>query len=98
MIRYTTPTLIFKLPFEASYLSNAYITIKQSDATIEKTLDDCTLSEKTLSVILTQEDTGKLAAGKETRLQVRCTGNDNKKYASKIKKLRVDDVLKEGVI
>lgn len=98
MIRYTTPTLTFKLPFEASYLTVAYITIEQRDKTLEKTLEDCELGEKQISVALTQEDTGELEAKANTFVQLRCKGTDGKAYASRKFKIEIDDVLKDGVI
>ena len=39
MIRYTTPTLKFKLPFEANYLTVAFITLSQRNSCIEKSID-----------------------------------------------------------
>ena len=98
MIRYTTPTITFSLPFEASYLTAAYITINQQTRLFEKTLDDCTISGDTLSVALTQEETGNMKAGMPVKVQLRCIGNDGKAYASKQFKLEIEDVLREGVI
>ncbi len=98
MIRYTTPTLTFKLPFESSYVAAAYITIEQRNFTLEKTLDDCEVGDDSLSVTLTQEDTGDLEAKTETLVQLRCKGTDSKAYASKKFKIEIDDVLKDGII
>ncbi len=98
MIRYTTPTITFDLPFEASYLTGAYITIVQQDVSLEKTLEDCTASEKTLSVTLTQEETGTLKAHRTATIQLRCLGSDGKAYASQQFELGIEDVLKKGVI
>lgn len=98
MIRYTTPTLTFKLPFESSYLVVAYITIEQRNAVVEKSLEECELGEKSISVALTQEDTSKLASNTNTFVQLRCKGTDGKAYASRKFKIEVDDVLKDGII
>lgn len=98
MIRYTTPTLTFNLPFEASYLSDAYVTIVQSNKTIEKVYSDCTLQDKTLSVTLTQEETGSLVPERDAKVQLRCKGTDGKAYASQEFQIRIDDVLKSGAI
>lgn len=98
MIRYTTPTITFSLPFEASYLTAAYITIVQRDITIDKSLDDCTASDQTLSVMLSQEETSKLKADRTTKIQLRCVGSDGKAYASQQFDLKVEEVLREGVI
>ncbi len=98
MFRYTTPTLVFKLPFEASELIEAYITLEQKNVTIEKGLSDCTQNENTLSLVLSQEETGQLEAQRGTAVQLRCKDNSGKAYASKIFNLKIDDVLKEGKI
>lgn len=96
--RYTTPTLTFSLPFEESYLKNVYVTIWQRNVSINKESTDCTISDKTISCELTQSETGQLEAGKETNIQVRYVGTDDKAYASERFKVEVENVLKEGVI
>ena len=98
MIRYTTPTITFSLPFEASYLTAAYISLLQGSTAVDKTLADCETSEKTLSITLSQEETAGFAAGTPVKVQLRCVGNDGKAYASRQFRLDVDDVLKEGVL
>lgn len=98
MIRYTTPTLTFNLPFEVSYLSDAYVTIVQSNKIIEKSYSDCTVQDKTLSVTLTQEETGSLVAERDAKVQLRCKGTDGKAYASQEFQIKIDDVLKSGAI
>ena len=98
MYRYTTPTLVFKLPFEASELTEAYITLEQKNVTIEKGLSDCMQDEKTLSLVLSQEETGQLEAQRGTAVQLRCKDGSGKVYASKIFNIQIDDVLKEGEI
>lgn len=98
MTRYTTPTLIWALPFEASYITAASVVIQQGEVTIEKTLSDCTASERTLSCTLSQEETGKLAADRSAKAQLRCVGTDGKAYASAVESLSITNVLKEGVM
>lgn len=98
MIRYTTPTLKFKLPFEANYLTAAFITLSQRNSCIEKSIDECTLAGKEISCKLTQEDTGKLVISEYAYVQLRCKGKDGKAYASKKFKVEIEDVLKAGAI
>ena len=98
MFRYTTPTLLFKLPFEASELTEAYITLVQKNKTIEKVLSDCTTDEQNLCLVLTQEETGQLEAQRDTQVQLRCKDGSGKVYASKVFKIQIDEVLKEGEI
>ena len=55
MIRGTTPTLLFNLPFSASIIKSAEITIKYVDEfkkmLIKKTLEDCELGEKNINLL-----------------------------------------------
>lgn len=58
MYRGTTPTLTFHLPMETAALASAYITFSQSgEVKLEKQLSDCTRSENSLGVTLTQAET-----------------------------------------
>ena len=58
MIRGTTPTLEFTMPFDTSLIAELYITITQNGATaLEKTLSDCNCNDTSASLTLTQEDT-----------------------------------------
>lgn len=97
MYRYTTPSIVFTLPFEASTIEDAFITIKQGSVVVEKALSDCTAEDKKLKCALTQAETGAFAKG-EILIQLRCETNDGKAYASHIAKVNVRDVLKDGVI
>lgn len=61
MIRGTTPTLEFALPFEVDLIAEAYVTISQNQSVvIDKSLSELTCAGKTLTVKLSQEDTLKL--------------------------------------
>lgn len=61
MIRGTTPTLEFTLPFDTSLIAEMYVTIAQGEKTVlEKTLSDCNCSGTSVSLALTQEDTLRL--------------------------------------
>lgn len=57
MYRGTTPTLTFHLPMETAALASAYITFSQSgEVKLGKQLSDCTRSENSLGVTLTQAE------------------------------------------
>lgn len=61
MIRGTTPTLEFTLPFDTSLIAEMYVTIAQGEKTVlEKTLSDCNCSGTSVSLTLTQEDMQKI--------------------------------------
>ena len=51
MIRGTTPTLEFALPFEVDLIAEAYVTISQNQSVvIDKSLSELTCAGKTLTV------------------------------------------------
>ena len=100
MVRGTTPTLTFTLPFPVSTLSALFINISQhfENIQIEKALSDCTISGNDISVVLTQEDTLKLVADRQAFIQVRVRTRDGTALASEMIPCSVEDVLKDGVI
>ena len=100
MIRGTTPTLSFKLPFQVSELAEYWITISQryENLIINKTSADCTASGDTITVTLSQNDTLKLIGDKPVYLQIRALTTDDEAIASKMWTCPVEDILKEGVI
>ena len=74
MYRGTTPTFKFTLPFEVGTLKAAYISIEQNRRVmLEKSIEECTLSDKTISVKLTQEETLKLLVQDQTKIILRST-------------------------
>lgn len=101
MIRGTTPTLYFDLPFESNTIEVLYITFNQSDVTVlEKTNSDVgvTLNDKTITVHLTQEDTLKLNGRTNTEIQLRIKTVDGEALASNIISTPTERVLKDGEI
>lgn len=100
IIRGTTPTLIFNLPFPASTMAAFYINISQryENVQIEKAAEDCVVSDSSITLVLTQEDTLKLIPDKQAFIQIRVRTNDGTALASKVFASAVGDVLKEGVI
>ena len=70
MIRGTTPTHTFVLPFETTTVKSAKVVYAQSDvAIVEKT--SCDMDGNTLSVKLTQEETLKFDCKKNVEIQLR---------------------------
>ena len=103
MIRGTTPTLTFTLPFNVSELSEYYISIGQLnglaiDGVIEKDQDDCTSSGKVITCVLSQADTLKLHADYPVRIQLRAKTSGGVAMASKMINTTVGAIIKEGVI
>lgn len=99
MIRGTTPTLEFSLPFETSLLSTAYITMAQNDEVVlEKELTDCECNKCVLSVRLKQEETLKLQCDCKTEIQLRVKTIEDDSLASDIFVVDAERILKDGVI
>lgn len=102
MIKGTTPTLHYNLPFETDVIKSAEIVIDYVDANkriqIVKTLDDCVLGDKCISTALTQEETIQLPAPSTVELQLRILTIDELVLATEIQKVSVKRLLKEDVI
>lgn len=99
MIRGTTPTLRFYLPFSVELLEVVYITMQQDgDKVIEKTLDDCEADENMISFRLTQDETLEFADSRWVEIQVRVRMKSGEALASQIERTTVQRILKDGVI
>ena len=101
MIRGTTPTLEFTLPFDTSLIAEMYVTKAQGEKTVlEKTLSDCSCSGTSVSLALTQEDTLRLQQQPHSRaeMQIRVRTTAGEALASDIMRVYVGRILKEGVI
>ena len=103
MIRGTTPTNAFILPFymEVADISALYVTYSQNGIVIvDKSLNDVTISVKDNLIVtlkLNQEDTLKLSEGK-VKIQIRLKTSDGVAMASNIINTYASEVLKDGVI
>lgn len=99
MIRGTTPTLQFTMPFDTSILSCLYLTLAQRGATIlEKCLDDCDCNGAEVTCKLTQADTLKINAKHPVDFQVRAKTVNDDALASQIVSLSAGRILKDGEI
>lgn len=99
MIRGTTPTLEFVLPFETSNLAEAFVTLAQGgEVLIDKCLTDCKCNSELLTVRLTQEDTLKLHAKLNTEIQIRAKTISGDAVASDVFVVATEKILKDGVI
>ncbi len=100
MIRGTTPTIKFTTSIETALLNTAYITFSQNGKVVfEKTLSECTLETKAITLKLTQEETLKLQSGiSKVEIQIRAKTADGTVMATDIFKVPVDKILKEGII
>lgn len=98
MYRGTTPTNMFTVDIDLTTATKIYITYKQQDrVAIEKSLPDIEVASDKLTVILTQEDTLKLAPGK-VDMQIRALFPDHTAVASDIIETTAERILKDGKI
>ena len=100
IIRGTTPTLRFGLPFDADMIANGFVVIQQGKITVvEKELSDCECGGRTVSAKLTQEDTLELSSEQnaEISIVVKTTGGERLETETPFFE-RVVDTVKDGVI
>ena len=99
MIRGTTPTLEFTVPFDTELLAEAYVTLSQNRViVVDKALSECQCNGNKLTVRLTQEETLKLKCDCNTEIQVRARMIDGNAVASNIMTVDTNRILKDGVI
>lgn len=103
MRRFTTPALPMTVPVDLTG-ADIYVTIKQGQRKLQKTGADVVSvydseSEKTtLTVTLTQEETGAFLAEKQATVQVNWIFSDGTRSATNIKKIDVTENLLNEVI
>lgn len=95
--RGSTPVNIFNVNIDLRG-ATIYITYKQNGKVIvEKTGDDITVEESTLTTNLTQEETLRFKTG-PVRIQIRYVKEDGTADASNIIETRAEEILKDGEI
>ena len=99
MIRATTPTHIFELPFDINeFVDKVLITYKQDEIVLEKTLEDCNIEKNILSYKLTQEETNKFNNIVFVKIQIRVITKGGESLASDEYSKSVQDVLNDKVL
>lgn len=99
MIRGTTPTLYFEIPFQPDEVDRFYITFSQFGKEVFSVSEkECSYSENVISVKLTQEQTLNLCENHGVRLQIRLVTKSGNAMASDIIQAEVNAILKEGEI
>lgn len=99
MYRGTTPTFQITMSLDCNLLTALNICFKQGETIIaEKGLEDVEISGNVLKCGLSEEETLKLDEdGDVMRFQVRC-GIGSARYATKIFRVRVEEILKDGAL
>ena len=102
MIRGTTPTIRYNLPFQSSLIKSAEIVLAYVDSNkqvlIVKDKAVCTLEENSIQAVLTQEETLQLPAPSQVEIQLRVVTTDGTILATVPQKVSVKRLLKEDVI
>ena len=99
MIRGTTPTHTFKLPFDVDNIKSVMIIYAQKDREILcKETADCTLKDDVITTTLTQEDTFRFNHRDHVHIQVRLLTNSGTAMASEPKVVNVKDCLNDEVL
>ena len=102
MVRGTTPTLYYVLPFPTDLLetvASLYITFTQEGKTVlEKSLEDITITDNVISCPLSQYDTLHLHEDKYVNMQIRIKFADGEAFASDEITASVKRILKDGEI
>lgn len=98
MIRGTTPTHIFKLPFETAMCNKVKIVYAQNDVVIfKKAAEDCDMDGDTISLELTQEETLMFDCKKPVQIQLEILTGGGDVLKSLIKLVSVGKCLDEEV-
>lgn len=99
MIRATTPTHRFTLPFDyAKYVKKILITYSQRGVIVlEKNENDVQIDGNIVSYKLTQEET-KLFSNGDVRIQVRILTLNDEALASEKYSVHIDNVLNDEVL
>lgn len=99
MIRGTTPTHVFRFPFDTGLLKDLRITYAQNGETVvERSLTDCDLNGNELSFILTQEETLRFSDDVRVERQIRALKTNGKVFATDVEYMSVARVLNEEVL
>jgi hypothetical protein len=99
MIRGTTPTHIFRLPFDSSLLSSARVVYKQGQREVlRKETEAFDMEENILRVTLSQEDTLRFDCKLSVKLQLRVKTKTGQVLAMKPRIVTVDECLDGEVL
>ena len=102
MMRGTTPTLTFTVPFDVSTAKKLWITFSQNNReifTIDK--EDCEIDGETITTVLSQTQTLALSGNCLVKIQMRASfsgSNNDRAVASDIVTVTVNELLKDGEI
>lgn len=98
MIRGTTPTISYTLPFQVSELTDAELTLAQKDEVkVLKKLEHCSCDTHKLSITLTQEETLQLDCSCPAEIQLRVKVGEQV-FATRPALVSVEKLLADGEV
>ena len=99
MIRATTPTHIFNLPFKTDTIKELLITYSQRKTpVVQKLMDDCVFDGKTIAVTLTQRDTARFSDRRAVEIQLRVLTTSDAALAGNITEVDVGRILGDDIL
>ncbi len=99
MIRGTTPTHKFNIPFDTSDVAKVKVIYAQDDEIlIVKGTDECVLEGNTITVTLSQQETFEFEYGKSLQIQLRILTNSGQSLVSVIETVGVSKCLDNEVM
>lgn len=99
LIRGTTPTYQFELPFQINLIKTAFVTFAQGEQIIvNRELTECQCEVNTLEITLTQKETLAFNTNDPIQIQIRVLDKGENALASEIWTEFAEDVLYEGVL
>lgn len=99
MIKGTTPTHYFTLPFDVSLVANARIVYSQNEKVIlRKNLSDCVCEGKTISCQLSQKETFLFVSKRSVQIQLRVRTTNNEVLNSNIETVPCEMCLDNEVL
>jgi hypothetical protein len=99
MIRGTTPTHIFTIPFETDLIKDVRVIYAQNSVVVvQKNISSCKLGDHELSVSLSQEETLKFDCTRPVEIQLKINMVDTSVVASNIMLVDVGKVLSDEVM
>ena len=102
MIKGTTPTLHYNLPFSTEVIKEAEIVVEYVDSNkkiqIVRKMEDCIVGENCISTSLSQEETIQIPAPSIVHIQLRVLTVDELVFATEVHNVSVKRLLSEEVI
>lgn len=96
MIRGTTPTHVFGVPFRAAEIAALQVIYAQgAKAVLTRTKPTCTVTDGEISLTLTEQETMRFVSGAPVQLQLRVKTVTGEIFATRIHTLPLTDTLAE---